>query len=508
MNKNNQGLFPNQTKMKNKTVLLALLMIVLAGIALRFSPILSQRDFWYDEAFTGVLIKAPFGEMNQMIFEDVHPPLYYWLVKPWSVMFDYSPIGIRSFSVLMGIATILSLFWIGGKMFGTRAGLLAASFVSFSPFAVQYSQEARMYSLFGLLFVWSVWFFLQALKTKKRKYFLFWGLLSGLAFYTHYLALFFFVLFYVTYVVYRLTINKEKLFKALFCERGFWYGVGIIAIFFGSWIKIFVDHAMKGNLGWIGVSYLSDLAKTLQIFFFGHPPGTGGVPSPNGFRTIDVGKNDIRQVVIFDEFSVGLVLLVAVAVFVAILWGKSRFKKEILVLVLMSFGTLVFLIALSFVNIKLYVARYFIPAAVLIYLLTAGVFVNAFKSRYIWVIILAMYVGLMSLLAPIEYDSGWDMLAKERDKYLNSETIIVASNPFDYTTARYYFGKERTRFYNRGNPEESFSWVLVKDEDKINTLAELKTMNNMKIVDNSCDWEGLELEKEAVLDQLSVCSVK
>ena len=63
-------------------------LIVVVAVWLRFSPIIWERDMWYDEAFTGILLKAPFGEMNQMIFDDVHPPLYYWLAKPWSAMFS------------------------------------------------------------------------------------------------------------------------------------------------------------------------------------------------------------------------------------------------------------------------------------------------------------------------------------------------------------------------------------------------------------------------------------
>jgi 4-amino-4-deoxy-L-arabinose transferase-like glycosyltransferase len=124
-------------------------LIVLLSLLIRFSPMLGERDYWYDEAFTGILLKQPFPEMNQMIFDDVHPPLHYWLAKPWSAMFGYSPAGIRSLSVVFGVLTVISLFWIGQKMFNKRAGLLASIIGAFSPFAIQYSQEARMYTRFG-----------------------------------------------------------------------------------------------------------------------------------------------------------------------------------------------------------------------------------------------------------------------------------------------------------------------------------------------------------------------
>ena len=65
--------------MKKYYVLIIFLLIFIAGIYLRVTPALSERDYWYDEAFTGILLQQSWGEMNQMIFDDVHPPLYYWL---------------------------------------------------------------------------------------------------------------------------------------------------------------------------------------------------------------------------------------------------------------------------------------------------------------------------------------------------------------------------------------------------------------------------------------------
>ena len=496
--------------MKKYAPALILGLILLASLFVRFTPIVLERDLWYDEAFTGVLLKAPFGEMNQMIFDDVHPPLYYWLVKPWAAMFGYSPAGIRSFSIVFGLATIISVFWIGKRMFNSaNAGLLAAALTAFSPFAIQYSQEARMYSLFGFLFVWSVWFFYRALEKGKKKDYILWGIFAGLSFYTHYLALFFFILFYATYIIYRVLFNKQKFFKTLFGEKRLWLGISVIALFFASWIKIFYVHMMKGNLGWIGVSYPSDLIKTLQIFFFGHPPGTGGVPSPNAFKTVTVGKNIIHEIPLFDEFSVGLIIFVLLAVLASYLWAKKKIQKEVLVLSLMSFGTLLFLVLLSFANIKLYVSRYFMPATVLVYLLTAGVFVTAFKNRFTWIGILVIYFGLLALLAPITYSSGWSKFATNAKNYIDKDTIIVTSNPFDYTTVRYYFGKDQARFYNKGNPSESFNWVLVKDESKFSTLEEIKELSDAVVADWTCDWEGIELSEQVrFADQVSVCAIE
>ncbi|MCI0478463.1 MAG: glycosyltransferase family 39 protein, partial [Anaerolineales bacterium] len=59
----------------------------------------------------------------------------------------YSEFALRFFSIFFGTATIALAWAIGKRMFDARVGLLSAFFVTIAPFAVQYSQEIRMYAL-------------------------------------------------------------------------------------------------------------------------------------------------------------------------------------------------------------------------------------------------------------------------------------------------------------------------------------------------------------------------
>lgn len=482
--------------MKNKYQMMILGAIVLAAIVLRFNSVLEQRDFWYDEAFTGIILKQDFSEMNQSIFNDVHPPLYYWLVKPWAAIGDYTPFAIRSFSAFLGVLTVVSLFWIGKKMFNERVGLLAAAIGAISPFAIEYSQEARMYSLFGFLMLWAVWFFYRAVKKGEIKDWIGWGIFCGLSFYTHYLSLFFFVMFYVACVI---TAEKSKgWIKKLLPAKGFLLGSGIILIFFLSWIKIFVDHISKGNLGWIEPSYLSAIPQTLQIFFFGHPAGTGGIPSSNGFKYF------------FDGSSAGILILVLLAILLAVIWKKTVYKNEFKILAVLSLGTLIFLIILSHFNIKLYVARYFMPAALLLYLFLSALAAGSFAGKkWKWIIILLIYGLFIFNLKPLDYNGGWSQIYRNQNDLLGCCSFIVTSNPFEYSTAKYYFGENRVRFYNRGNPTEDFSgWVVVGNKNRLDDLDELKSLENFVIIDRSCDWEELKLKSKGDYDGFSICTTE
>ena len=443
-----------------------------------------------------ILVKSSWGEMNRMIFADVHPPLYYWLAKPVAALFDYSPLGIRFFSVLAGLGGLLSIFWIGWKMFSARTGLLAALLLAFSPFAIQYSQEARMYSLFGLLFLWAIWFFYRALEKNRWGDWLGWGIFSGLAFLTHYLSLFFFVLFYFTFVFWRIIFDRKTWWRAFLGERGFWLGVGTIGVFFLGWLKIFIPHMLKGNLGWIDVTYLSALPSTLQIFLFGHPPGTGGVPTANPFRFL------------FDGSSVGLLILVLLAVLFALNWKKNQKRKEFFLLSGLSVGVLIFLILLSHLNIKLYVSRYFMPAAYLVYLLLAGLLLTFFSEKKAWLWTAGIFSLFLLLLKPITYSSDWNQIAQLKKGGFIQEQIFVASNPFDYSTARYYFGQANVRYHNKNNPGEDFSgWVVVGNHNRIETLAQLSQLKNAVVVDGSCAWAGVKLEEIFKTEKLAVCRI-
>lgn len=489
-------------------------LIFLGALGVRLSPGLYQRDYWYDEAFTGILLRQPWGKMNQMIFADVHPPLYYWLAKPWAAIFHYSSAGIRSFSLVFGMLTVLSLYWIGVRMFNRRAGLLAAILAAFSPFAIQYSQEARMYALFGFLMLWAVWFFYQALQTNRLKYWILWGVFGGLSFYTHYLSLFFFVIFYVAFVADHLLLKRdnnqqgERGWRILW-SKNFWLGAGVITIFFLSWIKIFIQHISKGNLGWIGSSYLSDIPKTLQIFFFGHPPGTGGVPTSNEFKFF------------FDSSSAGLLILSFILVLMVVAWAKGKKKRETMLLATISFGTLLLLIFLSqeftiswgekkmALSVKLYVARYFMPAAVLVYLLLAGLVTTVFQNKRAgWLGVLGAYAIMLFLLKPIPITTKWNQLYQLRQSLLGGKTLIITAGPFDYSTARFYFGKERVRFFNKSNPQEDFSgWVVVGNQPRINSVETVNQMSAAVIVDQDCAWSGLNVKEKIDLGELSICQV-
>lgn len=138
---------------------------------------LRDVSFWFDEAFSRKMVSFGFVEIWDRTARDVHPPLYYWLLKLWAGMFGDSPEALRSMSVFCGLLTVLGVFLLvreaergphadGGVRLssGDGAALLAAALVALSPFQIAWSLQARMYTLGTALTAFSTLLLLRALR--------------------------------------------------------------------------------------------------------------------------------------------------------------------------------------------------------------------------------------------------------------------------------------------------------------------------------------------------------
>jgi mannosyltransferase len=162
--------------------------LVIVAAAIRFVTISSQ-SFWTDEALTGYETSLPFGAMIHVVMRvETTPPLYFVLIWVWAKLFGASEVALRSLSALAGIGLVPIAYLCGRQLFNRRAGALAAAFVTFSPFMIWYSQEARAYMLLAFLAGASFLFFLRARADPSRFNLAWWAVCSALAISTHFFA--------------------------------------------------------------------------------------------------------------------------------------------------------------------------------------------------------------------------------------------------------------------------------------------------------------------------------
>jgi uncharacterized membrane protein len=121
---------------------------VVVGVILRFA---SRSPMWLDEALTVNISALPFAEMLDALRNDGHPPLFYAILHVWMELFGDGDFAVRALSGVFGLMA-LPLAWVAGRRRGgPLLGWLTAAVVALSPFAIRYSDEARMYSLVMLL---------------------------------------------------------------------------------------------------------------------------------------------------------------------------------------------------------------------------------------------------------------------------------------------------------------------------------------------------------------------
>jgi len=138
--------------------LLALLAVLAAGLWLRLRFIHTVR--LYPDEFVTLLAV-------QMIGEKGLPVMPSGLFYEHGLLFSYAgslaawlgpvPLAVRYASLLFGILTLGLTFWVGRRWFSPAAGLIAATGLAVAPAAIHWSGRARMYALFQLLVLLTLW---------------------------------------------------------------------------------------------------------------------------------------------------------------------------------------------------------------------------------------------------------------------------------------------------------------------------------------------------------------
>ena len=164
-------------KLSRRSLAVAVLLLLLA-YALRLYR-LDGQSLWWDEGISLHLATSSLGEIVRDRLANIHPPLYFFLLKVWLAFVGVSPLTARYLSVLAGLLSVALVFAIvrqhltgarpelslpGTRMRGAHlsgvgrgggraAPWLAAALMLLSPLSVIYSQEIRVYPLLPVVYL-------------------------------------------------------------------------------------------------------------------------------------------------------------------------------------------------------------------------------------------------------------------------------------------------------------------------------------------------------------------
>lgn len=332
---------------------MTLALIVIFGAFLRFYNNTAVA-LWHDEAFSALFMRYPFDEMIYRIGLDVHPPLYYLILRVWTFFAGESLLALRLLSIVFGILTVfMGYHFVKAALQNRRLALLAAFLLAINPFQIQYSLEARMYTLGTFLVLWSSYFLVSALNSiqenrRTLNYWLAYGLTAAAGIYTHYYV--FFSIAAQGIFILLFAIRRRNLKALLGAALAYFFAV----LLYAPWLKVFLYQLKQVQASyWIPPLNRWSVPETVWKMFFGGP-GAG-------------------------HLAIGLAAAVALIILGFFLKKNRNFAKWLVFLsLIIPFASAV---ALSILT-NLYLDRYFVFSGVFFLIALAGALSNVPKFIY------------------------------------------------------------------------------------------------------------------------------
>lgn len=448
-------------------VILALITVI--GGVLRFSTLI-EREFWFDEAYTGLLIAQDWGAMLSVIQSDVHPPLYYALLKIWASLFGSGEFALRSFSALLGTALIPLTYLMTQRLWkstGERtAPLAAALLIAVNPFFITYSQEVRAYALVAVLMTLAAAFFFHALHTSPTRFTRAWAgvaLCCGLAFLTHYLSIFGTLTMGILWCLHLLTHRAEHPQRSRSIIRNHIPTIVIGALIVLPWLpSVWAQYQDATPLVWIPQARLSFIFRSMSAFLFGVDAHALGVPPVRMLTSL-----------LSPAFVGFIIALVLIPLTIYLLTERSRESGDrlfsIFFLWLFPILLVVLLSLLGFQH--WYVERYLITYG-LFFLVYLCVLFRVYRPGAVWLVLL-VYIGSLFYLTPPAVNLGYRSLAHTiQTEYPTAR--IVTTDPYDFYILRYYL-RTNIKLYDTDNTHQYSTWDMTTLDDILQSTDALQS---------------------------------
>lgn len=417
---------------------LIILSLVLAAVVSVEIIFLTEISLWHDEAFSALLLRYDFSEMISRIQMDVHPPLYYIILRLWTGLFTDSLFSLRMFSVFFGALAIAGFYALISKAFKNRSlSLFSSLLFALSYFQIQYAMEARMYSLGLFLVIISTHLLLRAMEEKKLKWWLLYAAAVSAGIYTHY-----FVAFWVMAQAIYLVIFFRKEFRS-----------ALLAYFL----------VLASYVPWLP-TFLRQFRQVQETYWI-PPIGVWSIPNTISKMTLGAELNP-------DKSWLALILLTIAAIVATIFFLKRMPAKE----KWLFFISLVFpflITAMLSYKRSIYIDRYFIFGFPFYILIAAGAILAINKKMARWILVSAALAGVL-----ITFPYQWSRLGAETKpgmsaaaKYINEnakpdEKIFVSSSLVYFNFKYYNKSGIQAKLY-APDPLPHFSGTALLDEEDI-----------------------------------------
>lgn len=430
-------------------VLVVLLLLGAAGVRLYR---LDEESLWLDEHITWNNSDAPgFGDyIAELRTRDTtFVPAYYTVLYYFAKITGHSVTAARVLSVAFGVLTVLLIYLIARRAFGPSAGIAAMVMAAFSNTHIYYAQEVRVYALYAMAALLSVWTLENAL---RRPHPLRWTAHHGanaLLVFSHYFG----ALFLLTEGCYLLLFHRASKKRLV----GWFAAQAVLALLLGWWMLGIRKDVLEVTTGFLQIPRVETIeyAFTWAALYW---------------------PRSLYPLAFLARVFLDMILLLGFYCY----WtrkdsgqARERWEKTGLYVLLMIVPVAVALSACYLVRPVL-TLRYVLPASLLFFILAGGA-LGSLPSRPLrWgaVALLACLMGVHHFEAARPYRPNLKQVGETLSAMCGPEDILVLEGAINEFARRMYipFPEERTYecFTKEALPEKVASlltrhpavWVL------------------------------------------------
>ena len=133
----------------NKLEALLLILVILTGAFMRLYKIDQYMTFLGDEGRDVIIVRRLLVNFDPILIGPGTSvgnmylgPIYYYMIAPFLLLFNFSPVGPSVFIALLGIITIYFVWYVSRKWFGNIAALVSALLYSVSPVVIYFARSS------------------------------------------------------------------------------------------------------------------------------------------------------------------------------------------------------------------------------------------------------------------------------------------------------------------------------------------------------------------------------
>lgn len=176
--------------LKIKLIFLFPIFLLVANIASKIIYLTSQ-SIQLDEPFSIYHAQFEVPVIIDQLKNYNNPPLFEIILHFWMNLFGISPLSVRTLPMVFASLCPIALFYFSKQYFSVRVAVCSSLLLSCSSLLMFYAQDCRVYSLFLLLTILSMNYFLKTLKHTTSKFSIaFFIIASVMLVYAHYFGIY------------------------------------------------------------------------------------------------------------------------------------------------------------------------------------------------------------------------------------------------------------------------------------------------------------------------------